>query len=316
MNKYVYGPVPSRRLGKSMGINNIPYKVCPYNCVYCQIGEVPEQIVKLKPFYNTNEILKAVQEKLNSLPKSEMPDYLSLVPDGEPTLDINLDSLIDGLKQFSIPIAVISNASMLGTPSVFNALLKANYVSLKIDSVTESIWKTINRPHIELNFNEVLESVSGFAKEYKHYLVTESMFLKNHNDSEQEIAAIAKYIKELNPKIAYLAIPTRPGPCKNMEPANEAALTNAYGIFTDNGIKSEFLTGYEGNEFSSTGNFENDIMSITAVHPMREDAVYKLIESCNTNKYELNKLIESAKIKVAKYGGHNFYSRVFKKVAF
>lgn len=205
MNKYIYGPVPSRRLGKSLGINNIPYKVCSYNCVYCQIGEVPQQVIKLKQFYNTNEVIKAVEEKLASLSKSEMPDYLSLVPDGEPTLDMNLSSLIDGLKQFSIPIAVISNASMLAT------------------------------------------------------------------------------------------------------------LTNAYGIFTDNGIKSEFLTGYEGNEFSSTSNFENDIMSITAVHPMREDAVYKLLESCNTNKYELTKLIESAKIKVTQYGGHNFYSREFNR---
>ena len=274
----------------------------------------PEQIIKLKPFYNTNEIIKAVREKLAILAKSEMPDYLSLVPDGEPTLDMNLDSLIEGLKEFSIPIAVISNASMLATPSVFNALLMANYVSLKVDSVTESIWKAINRPHIDINFNEVLKSVSRFAKEYKHYLVTESMFLKNHNDSDYEIAAIAKYITGLSPKIAYLAIPTRPGPCKNIEPANEEALTKAYGIFTDSGIKSEFLTGYEGNEFSSTDNFENDIMSITAVHPMREDSVYKLIESCNTTNYELNKLIESAKIKVTQYGGHNFYSRVFKAI--
>lgn len=149
MDKLIYGPVPSRRLGRSLGINNIPYKVCSYNCVYCQIGEVPGQTVKIKPFYNTNEIIKAVEEKIKSLPKSEMPDYLSLVPDGEPTLDMNLGSLIDGLQQFSIPIAVISNASMLTTPSVFNALLKANYVSLKIDSVTESIWKTVNRPCIQ-----------------------------------------------------------------------------------------------------------------------------------------------------------------------
>ncbi|MFA7135658.1 MAG: radical SAM protein, partial [Bacteroidales bacterium] len=109
MNKLIYGPVPSRRLGKSLGVNNIPYKVCSYNCVYCQIGEVPGQTSKIKSFYNTNEIIKAVEEKLTSLPKNEMPDYLSLVPDGEPTLEKNLDTLIDRLKQFSIPIAVISN---------------------------------------------------------------------------------------------------------------------------------------------------------------------------------------------------------------
>lgn len=313
MNKLIYGPVPSRRLGKSLGVNNIPYKVCSYNCVYCQIGEVPGQTSKIKSFYNTNEIIKAVEEKLISLPKNEMPDYLSLVPDGEPTLEKNLDTLIDRLKQFSIPIAVISNASMLTESSVFNPLLKANYVSLKIDSVTESIWKTINRPHIDLDFNEILDSITRFAKLYKNYLVTETMFIKDYNDSEQEIASIAKFIKGLNVKVAYLAVPTRPGACKNIEPANEATLTKAYGIFTENGIKSEFLTGYEGNEFSSTGNFENDIMSITAVHPMREDAVLALLNSCNTTEKELKSLLETGNLKVAHFGGHNFYSRRFNK---
>lgn len=243
MNKLIYGPVPSRRLGKSLGINNIPYKVCSYNCVYCQIGEVLGQTSKIKSFYSTNEIIKAVEEKLTSLPKNEMPDYLSLVPDGEPTLDKNLGPLIDGLKQFALPVAVIYNASMLKESSVFNALLKANYVSLKIDTVTESIWKKINRPHIDLDFNEILDSITRFAKLYKNYLVTESMFIKDYNDSEHEIASIAKFIKGLKPKVAYLAVPTRPGALKNIEPASETTLTRAYGIFTSNDIKSEFLTG-------------------------------------------------------------------------
>lgn len=314
MNKLIYGPVPSRRLGRSLGINNIPYKVCSYNCIYCQIGEVPGQTAKLKSFYNTNEVIQAVEEKLNSLPKSEKPDYLSLVPDGEPTLDMNLGLLIDGLKQFSIPIAVISNASMLKESSVFNALLKANYVSLKIDSVTESIWKKINRPHIDLDFNEILDSITRFAKLYKNYLVTETMFIKDYNDSEHEIASIAKFIKGLNVKVACLAVPTRPGACKNIEPADEDTLTKAYGIFSDNGVKSEFLTGYEGNEFSSTGNFESDIMSITAVHPMREDAVLKLLHSCNSTKEEVDRLLDAGKIKLTQYRGHNFYSRKFNKL--
>ena len=144
----VFGPVPSRRLGKSIGINNIPPKICSYSCVYCQLGVSLKMVAERHEYYDPNDLLIEVKEKIsNAKINNESIDYLTIVPDGEPTLDKNLGKLIDLIKPLGFKIAIITNSTLLKEPEVRQEISKADWISVKIDTLDETIWKKIDRPH-------------------------------------------------------------------------------------------------------------------------------------------------------------------------
>ena len=132
----VFGPIPSRRLGRSLGVNNIPPKICSYSCVYCQVGLTDSMSIQRKEFYPPTEIVNEILEKVEQLKKSdETIDYISFVPDGEPTLDVNLGKEIQLIKPLGINVAVITNSSLLWDKDVRDDLILADWVSVKIDTV-------------------------------------------------------------------------------------------------------------------------------------------------------------------------------------
>ncbi len=142
----VFGPVPSRRLGRSVGINNIPPKICSYACVYCQLGRTLKMQIERKAYYNVEDIARQVTEKVEDLKdRGEKINYLTFVSDGVPTLDINLGNEIEALKPLGIKIAVITNSSLIFREDVRRELSKADWVSLKLDAVTDEIWRKIDR---------------------------------------------------------------------------------------------------------------------------------------------------------------------------
>ena len=150
-DKIAFGPVPSRRLGKSLGINNIPNKFCSYDCIYCQVGRTLNKTIKRRNFYKVEDIIQSVEKKINNLKnRHEKIDYITYVPDGEPTLDINLKKEVEELKKLNIPIAIITNTSLMYREDVRNDLMDFDLVSLKINTVEEKLWKIIDRPHKDL----------------------------------------------------------------------------------------------------------------------------------------------------------------------
>ncbi|MEA1965641.1 MAG: radical SAM protein [Candidatus Aerophobetes bacterium] len=305
-----YGPVPSRRLGHSLGINNIPPKVCTYSCVYCQLGKTTKMEISRRNFYRTDEIIKEVKEKVESARKKrETIDYLSFVPDGEPTLDINIGSEIDLLKPLGIKIAVITNGSLIWDEDLRGDLSKANWVSLKIDTMSKDIWHKINRPHRLLKLEAILEGELEFANIFKGELTTETMLIQGVNDNEKEIRKIADFLRELKPAKAYIAIPTRPPAEKGVKPANEQVINTAYQIFSKKLSNVEYLIGYEGNTFAFTGNVEDDLLGITSVHPMREEGVNEFLSKANSDWGVIQKLIKEKKIIEAEFKGKKFYMR-------
>ena len=163
-NEVAFGPVPSRRLGASLGINNIPPKKCSYSCVYCQLGRTSSFRIERKEFYEPEAIYRNVEQKVREARvRGEPMDYLTFVSDGEPTLDINLGREIGLLENLGIKIAVITNASLLGMSDVRVDLEQADWVSVKIDSVSNDTWKKMNRPHRSLLLHEVLQGISDFS---------------------------------------------------------------------------------------------------------------------------------------------------------
>ena len=211
MKTLVFGPVPSRRLGRSLGINNIPPKTCTYSCVYCQVGKTTNKTVGRQVFYKPEELISEVKRKNNEVAtRNEKIGYLTFVPDGEPTLDLNISTEISSLKQTGILTAVITNASLLWQSDVKEDLQEADFVSLKVDALSKDLWRKVNRPHKDLKLNMVLEGIRELTEEFRGTVVTETMLIGNM-DYGHEFERIAEFLTELKKlNKAYIAIPTRP----------------------------------------------------------------------------------------------------------
>ncbi|MCD6479390.1 radical SAM protein [Candidatus Bathyarchaeota archaeon] len=305
-----FGPVPSRRLGRSLGVNNIPPKYCTYSCIYCQIGRTTNLTAERRAFYKPDEVVGDVMRLVGEVSRrGERIDYITFVPDGEPTLDLNLGEEIEGLKPLGIPIAVLTNGSLLWMEEVRRDLLKADWVSLKVDAASEGVWRRINRPHGSLSLEEIWEGMTLFAAEFNGTLATETMMVKGVNDDEDELEAIASFLAELQPDVAYIAVPTRPPAERWVEPASEESLNAAYQIFRGRLSHVELLIGFEGEEFAYSGDVERDILSITSVHPMREDALRALLQRAGADWSLVERLIETERLRVVEYKGSHFYLR-------
>jgi wyosine [tRNA(Phe)-imidazoG37] synthetase (radical SAM superfamily) len=305
-----FGPVPSRRLGRSLGINNIPPKICPYSCIYCQLGRTMNMQAKRRAFYEPEEVLWDVQDKVEKAREAgETIDYLTFVPDGEPTLDVNLGREIELLRPLGIKIGVIGNASLIWREDVRGDLRGADWVSLKIDSTQGEVWRKIDRPHGTLRLASILDGALEFAETFEGTLVTETMLVQGLNDDDGHIREVAGFLARLKPAIAYLAIPTRPPAEEWVHPSEEEVINRAYQIVSEKVDCVEYLIGYEGNDFAFTGNVAEDILSITAVHPMREDAVSEFLTRAGADWPVIHRLIAQERLVETEYEGRKFYMR-------
>lgn len=307
-----FGPIPSRRLGRSLGINNIPPKNCTFSCVYCQVGRTLKMQVARQAFYRPEGLLDEVKKKIAEVRKAgEFIDYLTFVPDGEPALDINLGREIDLLKAFGFKIAVITNASLIWQDEVRNDLMKADWVSLKVDAVNEEVWRQVNRPHRSLQLSSILDGMIKFARMYHGELATETMLVKGLNDSAEHARETAAFLAQLKPDKAYLSIPIRPPAEKWVRPPDEEIINVFYQVFAKKVKSVEYLIGAEGNAFAATGNVAEDLLSITAVHPMREEAVREFLARAQVDASLVQELLARGLLCVTEYEKVRFYLRKF-----
>jgi wyosine [tRNA(Phe)-imidazoG37] synthetase (radical SAM superfamily) len=305
-----YGPVPSRRLGRSLGINNIPPKICTYACSYCQVGRTLQLVADRGEHYAPAAIEDAVAERIDAVrADGEEIDYLSFVPDGEPTLDRQLGDTIERLRRFGIRIAVITNGSLLSDPEVRRELALADWVSLKVDTVDEPTWRRLNRPHRTLHLEEILAGMAVFGRAFKGTLTTETMLVAGVNDSERQAVATAEFLDRIEPDTAFLAVPTRPPARRSVRPPSHGALARCFAILDERLPRTEYLIGYEGHAFAAAGPPDENLLSITAVHPMREEAVAELLAKAGADWSVVERLLESGELLRVEYDGCTYYLR-------
>jgi wyosine [tRNA(Phe)-imidazoG37] synthetase (radical SAM superfamily) len=313
-----FGPVPSRRLGRSLGINNVPAKTCSYSCVYCQAGRTTDMTCERRTFYKPEDVVTVVKRKIDKASLiNETVDYLTFVPDGEPTLDINLGKEIVLLKNTGLRVAVLTNASLIWRRDVREDLQKADVVSLKVDAVNENMWRRINRPHRDLKLDIILEGMTEFVKEFQGTIITETMLISNVNygNEPDKIAEFLGKLEKLNR--AYIAVPTRP-PTENwVAPPKEEAIIAAFQIFSEKlgADRVEYLIGYEGNAFAFTGKVEEDLLGITSVHPMREAAIIEFLKKAHADWEAVERLLKEGKLVALEYGGNRYYVRKLEQKA-
>jgi len=309
-----FGPVPSRRLGRSLGVNNIPPKTCSYACTYCQLGNPLAMQADRSAFYGADAVVDSVHDKLSSLEKkTERIDYVAFVPDGEPTLDIDLASEIRFLSSLGTPVAVITNGSLLCRADVRWALQAADWVSVKVDAVEEPVWRRVDRPHRSLRLPAILDGIGAFAAEFPGQLVTETMLVHGINDGESQLRALARVLERVAPRTAYLSVPTRPPAEAWVSPPDDDTLNRAFQVVAERVGNVELLIGYEGDAFSLTGDVRKDLLAITAVHPMRRRAVETLLTKAGAPWRLVDELVEAGLLVASPYGGHTYYVRRVKR---
>jgi wyosine [tRNA(Phe)-imidazoG37] synthetase (radical SAM superfamily) len=240
-------------------------------------------------------------------------DYLTFVPDGEPTLDSRLGESIDALRDLNIPIAVITNASLLSRDDVRSRLMKADLVSIKVDAVDEAVWRTINLPHRGLKLTSILQGVRDFTTSYTGTLISDTMLIKGLNDTLESLTATAAFIADISPQSAYLAVPVRPTTVKGVHGTDEAGLLRAHQIFSARLESVELLTGHEIGQFAHTGDAQEDLLAITAVHPMREEDVRRLLAEDQADWQLIEDLLAAGELKSLVFEGETFYLRPVRK---
>jgi wyosine [tRNA(Phe)-imidazoG37] synthetase (radical SAM superfamily) len=263
-----------------------------------------------RAYYSPVEIFQEVAEKVKSSADLGLfIDYLTFVPDGEPTLDINLGQEIDMLRSLGLKVAVITNASLIWDESVRQDLAKADWVSVKVDSLDERVWRRMDRPHRALRHEAILQGILDFSKKFEGRLVSESMLLGGINDDEVSLQAMADYLEEVDPDVAYISVPIRPPAERWAGLPPEESINRAYQIFASRLKQVELLVGYEGDSFQSTGDADYDLLAITAVHPMREAAVINFLQQAGASWEIVSKLLDQEKLVKIEYLGNNFYLR-------
>jgi wyosine [tRNA(Phe)-imidazoG37] synthetase (radical SAM superfamily) len=304
----VFGPVPSRRLGLSLGVNNVFSKYCTYSCVYCQVGRTDHLIIERRKFYEpevlAREVVRAYDER--------KPDVVTFVPNGEPTLDVNLgiEARLIKERRNSAKLAILTNASLMYRNDVREDLMYFDIVSVKVDAVNASTWRRINRPHPKLKLEEILDGIRVFSKEFKGKLISETMIVDGINDSEDEFVNIAKYLKELKDLYkAYIMVPVRPPAEPWVKPPSEEKVIEAYNIFTRElgEGRVELIISPEPPQFKFLGDLAKEIVKTVNVHPLRLSYVIKMATDRGKDPQRLlEELITAGGLKIVEFSGEKF----------
>ena len=266
---YVFGPVPSRRLGQSIGIDNIPLKTCNWNCVYCQLGRTKPVTNKRIDYYPVKDILDEVRSSLKMHSKSDI-DWVTFVGSGEPLLHASIGVLVRGVKDLTDhPVAVITNGSLLYLPEIREGLGVADAVLPTLDAGNAKLYRKINRPHPETTFKRLVNGLVAFRDTFQGDLWVEVMLVRGLNDTPQALEEIARILERSRPDAIHINLPTRPPVESWVEPPEAEGLIQALAIL---GSIAEVVNPAEGT--FDLGGYDNPVDAILAIitrHPMRQE---------------------------------------------
>jgi len=297
--KHIFGPVPSRRLGFSLGIDVVPFKTCSYDCIYCQLGRTTDKTIKREEFIPIAEI---ISELKHALRKNRRIDYITLSGSGEPTLHSRLDELINGIKRLTdIPIAVLTNGSLLWDKEVRYGLRNADLIVPSLDAGDEDMFQYVNRPCPELSFEKVVNGIIAFSKLQRKKIWLEVFLLNGVTAIQAEVLKINSIIKSIRPVKVQLNTVNRP-------PAESFAFA-----VPDNQMK-ELAAYFEGEveiisdfeETTNDGHFKASETKIINLLKRRPCSLADIAGGLNLHKNEILKYIgELAENNVIVYHEHN-----------
>jgi wyosine [tRNA(Phe)-imidazoG37] synthetase (radical SAM superfamily) len=302
--RFLYGPVLSRRLGFSLGVDVIPFKTCSLDCVYCQLGPTERTSCRRRSFFPPRHILDQIRGALRS---GERIDVITFSGSGEPTLNRDLGALIRGIKKMTpIPVAVLTNGTLLSRPDVRRDLQAADLVVPSLDAATPAMFRRVNRPHASLDFSRYLRGLAEFRREFKGRIWLEIMLVKGLNDSPTHIRALRKAAAALGPDRIHLNTVVRPP-----SEAGAAALSpdELERIRAGFGPGTEIASSPPGRRTPRRPTaLDKAITAMTARRPVTVgDISIAIGRNRNEVLKSLTRLLESKKVRSVRHGGKTFY---------
>ncbi len=304
MQKYIYGPVPSRRLGFSLGVDLVPYKTCSFDCIYCQLGVTTNQTIERKEYVKRDNILPQVKEAISL---NQKIDYITLSGSGEPALNSAIGEIILGIKKLTkIPLAVLTNGSLLYDRTVRKELLPADLVIPSLDAADLETFNLVNRPHASLNFDEIILGLKDFRHEFKGKIWLEIMLIKGINASSQEIEHFKSIISEIGFDKVQLNTVIRPPTEKSISPLTPIELEKIKNAFGEN---CEIIPEFKKKlQKAYPIAMENRIIELVKRRPV---TLSDISDSLGIHRNEVIKYLEilkkESKIKTYNYGGRRYY---------
>ncbi len=235
MYKYLFGPVPSRRLGMSLGVDLVPKKVCSLSCIYCEAGKTTKLTTNRMEYIKTDKIKSELTDYFENNPD---PDYITFSGYGEPTLNIYIGEILSFIKENKphLPVAVITNGTLFYDKDVRQAVTDADLVLPSLDAATEYVFRRLNRPAKDLTFDKYISGLIDFSREFEGKIWLEVFILPGYNDSENELAKLKKMIEEINPDSVQLNTLDRPGTVQNLRGATRKELERVVNFWNLNNV--------------------------------------------------------------------------------
>jgi wyosine [tRNA(Phe)-imidazoG37] synthetase (radical SAM superfamily) len=287
MVKHVFGPVASRRLGISLGVDIIPYKTCSLDCIYCECGGTTDLAVQRKHYINPQIVLDEIKEFIVS---EKHIQYITFSGSGEPTLNKDIGKIIPGIKAMtSIPIAVLTNGTLLYLKEVRDEIIDADVVLPSLDAVSPGIFSRINRPHPRLDIDSIIQGLVDFRREFKGEMWLEVFIAKGINDSDEELANLYRTVKKIQPHRVQLNSLDRPPAVEGIQPADMETLERIMDQWGD--LTVEIIKRIRKREeiAAFSFNLENNILNTIKRRPLTIDDLETLT---GKNRLEIFKYID------------------------
>lgn len=305
--KTVFGPVPSRRLGQSLGIDPVPLKTCNWNCVYCQLGRSRPLVNERKEYLPAEAILSEVGGALAAHQPGEV-DWVTFVGSGETTLHSRLGWLIREVKALTdLPVAVITNGSLLYLPEMRRELSAADAMMPSLDAGNPELYKKINRPHPEVTFDRLVDGLVAFRQAYRGKLWVEVMLVNGLNDTEEALEEISEILRRIGPDEVHILQPERPPVEPWVRPADEEGLLRARAILGD--VAHLVHPAVGSFELGGETTLEEAVIGIITRHPMQEKELVETLGRWASGEVNaiLARLRDSGKAQVVSRYGINFW---------
>ena len=303
---YIFGPVPSRRLGFSLGVDLVPFKVCSLDCIYCQLGKTTHKTVARKEYVSCDKILRELEKVLTG---SKTIDYITLSGSGEPTLNSKIGEIIRKIKEMTtIPVAVLTNGTLLTDDALKKDLLLADLVVPSLDGATQDVFEKVNRPCASLKIENIIRGMIDFSKVYKGKIWLEIMLVKGVNETEAELNAIKTAVEQIKPDKIQLNTPVRPPSEEWVKTLSASRLIKIKKFF---GNKCEIIAEFKRKGHKAyLKDVEDEILTLISRRPVTsKDISYSLGLHINEVIKYVEDLEKQKKISSKIYQGKRYFQR-------
>ncbi|KAA0259509.1 radical SAM protein [Deferribacter autotrophicus] len=306
--KFVFGPVPSRRLGASLGVNLVPHKICSFDCIYCEVGKTTELTSERRRFFKPEDLLKEFKIKYEK--RKDKVDVVTFTGAGEPTLNIDLGYLAEKIKEIiDKPLAILTNSSLIMRDDVRRELMNFDIVVPSLDAVTDKTFAEVNKPVEGIKINDIIAGLKQFCTEFKGEVYIEVLLVKGVNDSNEDLQRLTEVLKDIEYTKVQLNTVFRPTAYKGVVGLSEKELLEKALFLSKNGVRVEPVGNYVKKLNNEGENIVEDVVELLKMRPCTEEDLILLFGTAKI-KEVVERLIEKDMIVEKEHDGELFY---FKK---